>query len=644
MHVLTIKTVKQYFAVFAALTIAASGLWAAAAAEEQEQAAAAGEMVSNVWGEMVEKPRHGGSIPVAVTYGPEQFDPWFGGSASWYWCPLVLEKVTDMDWSLPRDEIPYLTARYRDHTFVTGELAESWEVSPDLLTYTFHIRRGVRWHDKPPVNGRELTAHDLVFTYQRNIGLGEFADVGGSPNQWRVPSLPVKSVTAPDDYTFVIKLTNATATTPDAVLGVSEFDGSLIVPPEVIREHGNMQDWRNVVGTGPYMITGHVEGSSVTFTRHPDYWQTDSIYPGQNLQLPYIDEIRYVVIGDKAALAAAPFMRQYLIRRVLLIIVTLFLVSIIVFLMIRLIPGNIIESIIAEMMQRGYGESYLVGRLDVLEEFFGVNVPIHVQYGRWIGILPSKNFVTGEVGYHGILQGSLGLSLRSSVPVTELILRRIGVTFELGILAIIIGLLIALPVGIYSAIRQDTLADYAGRTVAIVGLATPNFWLATMVMLFPALWWGWSPPLELVPFREDPLAHVGMFLIPSLILGTAMSAFTMRMTRTMMLEVLRQDYIRTAWSKGLKERVVVIGHAVKNALIPVVTIVGAELPVLVGGAVIMEQIFSLPGMGRLMVEALQRRDYTVVSGVNLVIAAAVVISNLLVDISYAYLDPRVRYR
>ena len=337
-------------------------------------------------------------------------------------------------------------------------------------------------------------------------------------------------------------------------------------------------------------------------------------------------------------------MREYLIRRFLLIIVTLFLVSIIVFLMIRLIPGNIIESIIAEMMQRGYGESYLAGRLDVLEEFFGVNVPIHVQYGRWVGILPSKDVLTGEVGYHGILQGSLGLSLRTSVPVTELILRRIGVTFELGLLAIIIGLLIALPVGIYSAIRQDTVADYAGRTAAIIGLATPNFWLATMVLLFPALWWGWSPSLELVPFREDPLRHVGIFLIPSLILGTAMSAFTMRMTRTMMLEVLRQDYIRTAWSKGLKERVVVIGHAVKNALIPVVTIVGAELPVLVGGAVIMEQIFSLPGMGRLMVEALQRRDYTVVSGVNLVIAAAVVISNLLVDISYAYLDPRVRYR
>ena len=337
-------------------------------------------------------------------------------------------------------------------------------------------------------------------------------------------------------------------------------------------------------------------------------------------------------------------MREYLIRRLLLIIVTLFLVSVIVFLSIRLIPGNIIESIIAEMMQRGYGESYLDGRLDVLEEFFGVDVPIYVQYGRWIGVLPSKDFITGEVGYTGILQGSLGLSLRSSVPVTEMIRRRIGVTFELGLLAIIIALLIALPVGIYSAIRQDTIADYTGRTVAIVGIATPNFWLATMVLLFPALWWGWSPPLELVPFREHPLRHVAIFVIPSTILGTAMSGGTMRLTRTMMLEVLRQDFIRIAWSKGLKERVVVVGHAVKNALIPVVTVVGAELPLLVGGAVIMEQIFSLPGMGRLMVEALQRRDYTVVSGVNLVIAAAIVLSNLLVDISYAYLDPRIRYR
>ena len=164
-------------------------------------------------------------------------------------------------------------------------------------------------------------------------------------------------------------------------------------------------------------------------------------------------------------------------------------------------------------------------------------------------------------------------------------------------MAILIGLLIALPVGIYSAIRQDTVADYLGRTSAIVGLSLPNFWLATMVMIFPPIWWGWSPPLRLIPFTEDPLGNLWQFLIPSLILGTAMAASTMRMTRTMMLEVLRQDYIRTAYSKGLKERIVVIRHALKNALIPVVTTVGASLPIMIGGAVIMENIFVLPGWG-----------------------------------------------
>ena len=148
---------------------------------------------------------------------------------------------------------------------------------------------------------------------------------------------------------------------------------------------------------------------------------------------------------------------------------------------------------------------------------------------------------------------------------------------------------IALPVGVYSAIRQDTVADYAGRTVAIIGLATPNFWLGIMVMLYPAIWWGWSPPIELIPFAEDPLGNLGMFLIPAVILGTALAASTMRMTRTMMLEVLRQDYIRTAWSKGLRERVVVMRHAIKNTLIPVVTLVGLQLPLLVGGSVILSR-------------------------------------------------------
>ena len=320
-------------------------------------------------------------------------------------------------------------------------------------------------------------------------------------------------------------------------------------------------------------------------------------------------------------------MRDYLIRRSLLIIVTLFLVSIIVFLTVRLIPGDVVDSMEAEA--RSWTAA--AGRLDreAIERRLGLDVPWHVQYARWIG---------------GIFQhGSLGVSLRDGRPVTEKILSRIGVTFELGLLALVTSVIIALPIGIYSAIRQDSWGDYLGRAVAITGLSTPNFWLATMVVIFPAIWWGWSPSMQYIPFTEDPLGNLWQFFIPSLILGTAMSAMTMRMTRTMMLEVLRQDYIRTAWSKGLKERVVVGRHALKNALIPVVTIVGTYLPIMIGGAIIMEQIFALPGMGRLMITALQQRDYTVVSGVNLVIATTIVVVNLVVDISYAYLDPRVRY-
>ena len=203
--------------------------------------------------------------------------------------------------------------------------------------------------------------------------------------------------------------------------------------------------------------------------------------------------------------------------------------------------------------------------------------------------------------------------------------------------------MIALPVGIYSAIRQDSAADFLGRSVAIIGLATPNFWLGIMVMIYPAIWWGWSPPLELVSFTKDPLGNLGGFLIPSLILGTAAAAATMRMTRTMMLEVLRQDFIRTAWSKGLRERAVVIRHAVKNALIPVVSLIGLQLPILVGGAVIMENIFNLPGLGRLLLNALNDRDYPMVSGINLFFATGVVGINLLIDVLYAVVDPRVRY-
>ena len=333
-------------------------------------------------------------------------------------------------------------------------------------------------------------------------------------------------------------------------------------------------------------------------------------------------------------------MRAYIIRRLLLIIPTLFLLTILVFLSVRFIPGDVIDIMMSKMESFG-GE---VDR-EVVERKLGLDVPVWVQYGRWIGVLPTPDWVTGESHFNGMLQGTLGNPLHARhLTVEERIIARLPATIELGVMAIVIGLVIALPVGIYSAMRQDTAADYAGRTAAIIGMATPNFWLGIMVMLYPALWWGWSPPVELIPFKEDPLGNLGMFLIPALILGTALSASTMRMTRTMMLEVLRQDYIRTAWSKGLRERVVVLRHTVKNALIPVVTLIGLQFPLLIGGSVILEQIFVLPGIGRMFVDALDSRDYPVISAINLIFATAVLGVNLMIDVIYAFLDPRVRYQ
>ena len=319
-------------------------------------------------------------------------------------------------------------------------------------------------------------------------------------------------------------------------------------------------------------------------------------------------------------------MRAYIIRRLLLMIPTLLLVSILVFLLIRFIPGDVIDGMFASSYRGGSAET----RAE-LERVLGLDVPAHVQYARWIGDM--------------VLHGTLGKSLLgSAITVEEQILRRLPVTLELGLLAIAIGLVIALPVGIYSAIRRNTLADYAGRTVAVVGLATPNFWLGLLVIVFPAIWWNWTPPIRMIALSDDLLGNLGVFIIPSLILGTYFAAATMRMTRTMMLEVLRQDYVRTAWSKGLRERVVVVRHAIKNALIPVITLAGLQLPVLIGGSVIMENIFNLPGIGRLLLDALLDRDYPMVSGVNLVFAVGVVVINLVVDLLYAFLDPRVRYR
>ena len=318
-------------------------------------------------------------------------------------------------------------------------------------------------------------------------------------------------------------------------------------------------------------------------------------------------------------------MQAYLARRLLALIPALFFASLIVFVIVRLVPGNVIDMMLA---QNDVGADKL--SRDQLVSTLGLDRPMWLQYFHWIG---------------GILfQGDFGRSLWQNTPVRELLAARLPVTFQLGFMAMIIALCIALPIGIYSAIRQDTAGDYLTRSFSILMLAVPSFWMGTMVMVFPSIWWGWSPQVRFVAFSEDPLQNLSQMILPAIILGTALSAITMRLTRTMMLEVLRQDYIRTAWAKGLSERLVVVRHALRNALIPVVTLIGLQAPILIGGAVIVEQIFVIPGMGLLLLDAISQRDYPIITGVSLVIGLCVMLINLVVDLSYGLLDPKVRYR
>jgi len=320
-------------------------------------------------------------------------------------------------------------------------------------------------------------------------------------------------------------------------------------------------------------------------------------------------------------------MRAYIIRRLLLIIPTLLLVSIMVFLLVRFIPGDVIDLIMEEhMFETKRGREV---NIEAIKSRLGLDLPIHVQYGRWIS---------------NALQGDLGESMWTNRPVTEEIRARLPVSIELGFLGIIVGLLIALPIGIFSAIRQDSGGDYLGRSFAIFCIAVPNFWVATMVVVLPSIWLDWSPLIEYCSLADNPIENLKQFIIPAVILGMVLSGYTMRMTRTMMLEVLRQDYIRTAWAKGLRERVVILRHALKNALIPVISIAALQIPVLIGGSVIIEQIFCLPGMGRYFLDAIADRDYTIVSGINLVVATIVLLNNLATDITYGFLDPRVQYK
>jgi len=317
-------------------------------------------------------------------------------------------------------------------------------------------------------------------------------------------------------------------------------------------------------------------------------------------------------------------MRAYIIRRLILIIPTILVVTISVFLSIRAVPGSVVEVMVSQRQFATSGELTIAE----LEHALGLDVPVHIQYIRWLG---------------DVFRGDLGESLWSDTSVADEIASRLPISIELGLIALIIGQMIAIPIGVISAIRQDTIGDYVGRIIAIGFMCVPGFWIATLLMVFPSRWWGWAPPMEYVPFLQDPLKNLSVFIIPGLIMGLTAAGGTMRLTRSMMLEVLRQDYIRTAWSKGLQERVIVLRHALKNAMIPVITVIGMSVPVIVGGTVIMEQIFNLPGMGRLLLNALNTRDYTMISGTNLFIAIFILAVNLLVDLSYGFFNPRVRY-
>lgn len=320
-------------------------------------------------------------------------------------------------------------------------------------------------------------------------------------------------------------------------------------------------------------------------------------------------------------------MRQYIVRRILLIIPTMIGVTMLVSLLTQLLPGDFIDVMLADHV--GQGEDREAIRAE-WEEQLGWNDPWIVQYGNWLW---------------RALQGDLGTSFIGSFQtVVEEIEHRVPVTLQLGVLALIVGVAIALPVGIISAIRQDSLLDYVIRGGAILALSVPGFWLAvlTIRIVFPELG---LPPLPLIYQTpgENLAENLRQLYVPAIILGIGLAGPVMRLTRGEMLEVLRQDYVRTARAKGLQENAVIVRHAMRNALIPVLTLIGLSASILVGGSVIMESIFTLPGMGLRMITALKDRDIPVVMGIMVVIALVVIVANLVIDIAYSLVDPRIRY-
>jgi len=315
-------------------------------------------------------------------------------------------------------------------------------------------------------------------------------------------------------------------------------------------------------------------------------------------------------------------MQRYLAQRLILAFVSLIGLSIIVFVLLRAIPGD------AAAILAGDESSMTSMEIDELRTELGLNRPLVVQYLDWAGHLAT---------------GDLGASLFTNRPVMESIIKRLPVSVELGMMAVIFAVMIAGPLGILAALRQEGLADQVLRFISILFLALPNFWLGTMVIVFSARWFGWIPPVGYSSFIDDPLRNLQQFLLPAVILGTSLAASLMRMMRSSLLEVMREDYVRTARAKGLSESRTVLRHMLQNAMIPVITVFGLQVGVIIGGTVIIESIFNLPGMGRLVIDTINRRDYPMVQGLIMAFGVSTLIINLLTDLSYAWLDPRISY-
>ena len=315
-------------------------------------------------------------------------------------------------------------------------------------------------------------------------------------------------------------------------------------------------------------------------------------------------------------------MSQYIARRLLLLVPTLIGMSLFIFLMLRLLPGDVVD-----LMTAGQEQATDDAKRK-LREAFGLADPLPVQYIKWIV---------------GLLRGDPGKSLRSGQPIAEALGQALPVTFELTMLAVIIATIVAIPLGVLSASRRDSGADFAGRIAGLIGLSIPSFWLATLTLLLTSLVFSWVPPVSWISPVVDPLGNLEQMLLPAAALAVQLMAIEMRMTRTTMLEVLSQDYVRTARAKGANERLVTYRHALRNALIPVISVIGFQIGALMGGSAIIEVIFGLNGIGATLIQAIFNRDYPMVQASALFLAAVFVVVNTSVDVLYGYLDPRIKY-